>query len=445
VQDPSHHHRRSRFISPAAYPWLVVGLLWFCGFFNYADRQAVNSVFPLLSREFGLSHRQIGYLGSAFMFVYALSSPFTGYTVDFLSRRLLITLGLAFWSLICAATALSRNFAQLLLFRGAEGFGEAFYFPASMSFLADYHGPRTRSRAMSIHQTSVYLGTAGGAILAGYLAERHGWRSPFWVLGLVGMAYAVLLGFCLVEPARKRDEGSAGLADPTGEDGKRDPAGFASLVEKVARIVTNPAAALLLAVFVGANFVAATFLAWLPFYIFERFEQGVGNASTISTTWSLASLGGALCGGVAADWAARRIVGGRILVQSLGLMLGAPFVFLAGRSPTVATLIATLCGAGLCKGIYDANIFASLFDVVPPEDRGTAAGLMNTVGWTGGFLAPTVVGIASERLGLGLAIASTAAVYLLVSLLALVAARMAAIRARSLPPDHPSSPDRLPW
>ena len=115
----------------------------------------------------------------------------------------MITLGLAFWSLICAATALSRNFFQLIFFRGAEGLGESFYFPASMSVLADYHGPRTRSRALSIHQTSVYLGTAGGAVLAGYLGERLGWRSPFWVLGLAGMVYAVLLAFVLVEPRRE--------------------------------------------------------------------------------------------------------------------------------------------------------------------------------------------------------------------------------------------------
>jgi MFS family permease len=88
-------------------------------------------------------------------------------------------------------------------------------------------------------------------------------------------------------------------------------------------------------------------------------------------------------------------------------------------------LIGALAGAGLCKGIYDANIFASLFDVVRPEDRGTAAGLMNTVGWTGGFVAPTAVGLASEHFGLSVAIGSTAVVYLLVGLLALAAAYLA--------------------
>src|SRR5262245_3546156 len=203
VEKPAHDHR---FAVGASYPWLVVGLLWFCGFFNYADRQAVNSVFPLLTEEFKLSKTQLGVLGSAFMIVYASTAPIAGYVVDRVSRKVLIPLGLAFWSLICAATGGSRTFGQLLFFRGAEGLGESFYFPASMSFLADYHGPRTRSLALGVHQTSVYLGTAGGAVLAGFLGESYGWRSPFYVLGASGIVYALFLGFMLREPVRGQSE-----------------------------------------------------------------------------------------------------------------------------------------------------------------------------------------------------------------------------------------------
>ena len=194
-----------------------------------------------------------------------------------------------------------EEFLQLVLFRGAEGLGEAFYFPASMSVLADYHGPRTRSRAMSIHQTSVYLGTAGGAILAGYLGEHYGWRSPFWALGMAGLAYALFLGTVLREPVRDRAKGDPVAKRPAHgdlDDWDSIPADNDTVLEKIVRIVTNPAAALLLAVFVGANFVAATFLIWLPSYIFETFKVGLANSSTISTIWSLASLVGALCGGM---------------------------------------------------------------------------------------------------------------------------------------------------
>ncbi len=199
----------------------------------------------------------------------------------------------------------------------------------------------------------------------------------------------------------------------------------ASLLAKIEVIVRNPAAAMLLCVFIGANFVATTFLAWLPSLVERGFNLGLANSALTSTIWPLASVPGAALGGWLADRAARRSGGGRIRVQCLGLILAAPFVLLTGWSATVAMLMVGLVGAGLCKGIYDANIFASLYDVVPVADRGTAAGLMNTVGWTGGLVAPIVVGFASERFGLGAAVAWTAVVYLLVGSLAFAAARVA--------------------
>ncbi len=263
------------------------------------------------------------------------------------------------------------------------------------------------------YQTSVYQGTAGGAALTGFLAQRHGWRSPFWVLGLAGMLYALILVFCLIEPVRIASCANRDKAMPLDEDEWiAPPAHSDSLGGKIGRIVSNPAAALLLVVFVGANFVASTFLTWLPTFIFQKVSSSDWTISSFTSTlpgrWGRVSRGRS-AEGSAADRAARRRRGGRIRVQSLGLILAAPFVFLTGWSTSVSGLIAGLIGAGLCKGIYDSNIFASLFDVVAPEDRGIASGLMNALGWTGGLAAPFVVGVASDRLGLGLVIGSTAA------------------------------------
>ena len=417
-----------------AYPWYLVGLLWFCGFFNYADRMAVNAVFPVLKTEFALSNLQLGFIGSSFMIVYAVSAPFAGFLVDRASRRVLIATGLAFWSIVCAATGMVRSFGQLLVFRAAEGLGESFYFPASMTLLADYHPPTSRSRAMSVPQTRVYVGTAGGVWLAGVLAERYGWRSPFWVLGGVGTAYAVWLTTQIVEPARGKSEQSqvnAGPYDAPADDLLAAPP--PSLVANIREIVSTPAAALLLAVFVGANFVATAFMTWLPTFIGERFSLGLARSSLTSTAWSLASLVGVLSGGVLADLAARR-PGGRIGVQAVALLAAAPFVFAASGAKTIPHLVLTLVGVGFCKGVYDASIFASLFDVIRPSIRGTAAGLMNTVGWTGGALAPIAIGAFSDVLGLGRAIGATAPVYLIAGALALVASRLAA--AKPLRADH---------
>ncbi|GAC1471707.1 MAG: MFS transporter [Isosphaeraceae bacterium] len=409
----------------------MVSLLWLCGFFNYADRQAVNAVLPLIQKEFDLTNGQLGMIGSAFMIVYALSAPLAGFLVDSTSRRVLISLGLAFWSLICAATGFARNFNQLLFFRAAEGLGESFYFPASMTILADYHSSSTRSRAMSIHQTSVYVGSAGGVVLAGFLGERFGWRSPFWALGLLGIVFAVWLSTQIVEPLRGQSEITPGIdPEPLQEIAKRGKGEGANLYQSVMEVFSTSAAALLLLVFIGANFVAAAFMTWLTVFLSHRFSLGLTAASLTSTAWPLASLMGALFGGYFADRASFR-PGGRVRVQAHALIVGAPFVLAMYWANTVPLVLVTLIGIGTCKGVYDANIFASLYDVIRPPLRGTAAGLMNTVGWTGGALAPYLIGRLSESYGLGPAIASTAAVYLIAGLLALVAAKLSAAHRKT--------------
>src|SRR5436305_4902083 len=149
------------------YAWAVVAMLWCISFFNYADRQAIFSVFPLLKEEMKLTKVELGLLGSSFAWVYGLAAPFAGIIVDRVRRKSAILGGLQIWSVICLATALSRQYSHLLFFRAAEGLGETFYYSAATSMLSDYHGPRTRSRALGLHQTSVYVGTLACGLFAG--------------------------------------------------------------------------------------------------------------------------------------------------------------------------------------------------------------------------------------------------------------------------------------
>src|SRR4030095_12595042 len=189
--------------------WRVVAMLWCIAFFNYADRQAIFSVFPLLEREMHLSPVQLGLLGSGFAWVYGLAAPLAGAVVDRVSRRRVILAGLHVWSVICMATAASRSFAPLFFFRAAEGLGETFYFPASTSLISDYHDARTRSRALGLHQTSVYMGTIGRGFFVWLLAERHGWRLSFIVFGALGVLLGLALSRFLREPARGAADGVA--------------------------------------------------------------------------------------------------------------------------------------------------------------------------------------------------------------------------------------------
>src|SRR6266849_6513885 len=178
------------FARAGSYKWSVVAMLWGIAFFNYADRQAIFSVFPLLEREMHLTPVELGLLGSGFAWVYGLGAPFAGLIVDRVRRKIAILAGLHAWSGICVATAFSRTFGHLFFFRAAEGLGETFYYPASVSMLSDYHGPRTRSRALGLHQTSVYLGTIAGGFFAGLIGEHFGWRWSFILFGELG----ILLG-----------------------------------------------------------------------------------------------------------------------------------------------------------------------------------------------------------------------------------------------------------
>src|SRR3954471_5523660 len=199
--------------SHSAYRWLVVAMLWFVCLFNYADRQAIYSVYPLLKTEMQLTDIQLGIVGGSFMWVYAAALPFAGVIGDHFSRKTLILGGLIFWSLITLATALSTKYWHLVFFRGLEGLGEAFYFPASMSLISDYHSPRTRSRAMSFHQSSVYVGTIAGGTAAGFLAERFGWRSSFYLFGALGIVLGFVLLFTLKEPQRGQADQTEMTAD----------------------------------------------------------------------------------------------------------------------------------------------------------------------------------------------------------------------------------------
>jgi MFS family permease len=391
-------------------------MLWTICVCNYADRQAIFSVFPLLEREMQLTPVQLGLLGSAFAWVYGLAAPLAGMVVDRVTRKTAILGGLHAWSLICLATALSRNFRHLFFFRAAEGLGETFYFPASMALISDYHGRNTRSRAMGLHQTSVYVGTIGGGFFAGLIGQYYGWRLSFIVFGGLGILLGIVLQKFLVEPPR-------GAADGAGRSRASQPARGLSLPEFLRLISRTPTLPCLMGAFMCANFVAVVLLSWMPKFLYDKFNMSLAMAGLTATIFvQLASMAGAPVGGWIADAWRQRSPRGRLAVQMIGVVGGAPFVVLCAMTSSVGVLMVALTVWGFFKGLYDANIFASVFDVVGPEARGTAAGFMNAVGWlAGGGSAPLVIGIIAARESLGLAIALASTVYLAAGALLLTA------------------------
>lgn len=484
---------------PASYKWAIVAMLWCITLFNYADRMALNANMPLIRAEFGLEKPTGAMLGSAFGYSYGLCALFAGFTVDRVRRRTAVLVGLVVWSLICMGTATANSFWVLFAFLAMEGMGEAFYFPAAMSMVSDYHGKATRSRAMSINQTSVYIGTIGGSVLAGYLGVKWGWRAPFVVFGGLGIVLALVLWRFLHEPKRGAADRADTVADtgmdphllrvPTSAPADSGPflngtsgIGFGLLAGGVALLVwsimtikpdptivetikayvvgglavvvgvvllglrklrkdrefwaffnlffSTPSAILLLLAFFCANSVAVILLVWMPTFVVENLyasDMAMLAAANLFATMplQLASMIGSPSGGALADFLRSRTPRGRILVQMLGVLCAVPFVFFCGQAHTKIPLIVALAGWGLFKGVYDSNIFASVYDVIRPELRGMAAGFMNMVGWGGGALAPIAAGYIADSYkenGMGHAISGASAIYIVAGLLLFTAA-----------------------
>ena len=427
-------------VSPR-YKWWVVFMLWWVCFFNYADRQAIFAVFPTLRAEFGFDTVELGLIGSAFMWVYAGAAPAAGFIGDRLRRKDLILGGCLFWSFVTVTTGWCSKLWHFVTVRALEGFGETFYFPASMSLVSDYHDRRTRSRALSFHQSSVYLGTILGSWVGAWFAEHVGWRFGFYLFGGLGMVLALVLYRFLREPARGEADAAAGEVPHAAA-----PVSL-SLGETLRVVFRSPAVPLLMLAFVGANFVATIFLTWTPTFLVEKFGFRLASAGLSGTVFiHLASAASVPVAGALADRLTRRFAGGRMLVQAAGLLAGAVFVVMVGRTADTTALILAMTAFGACKGFYDSGIFASLFDAIEPRARGTAAGLMNTVGWGGGALGPLFVGWASkygsrptEVENMSDAIAFGGVIYLVAA--ALVAAALllfARQRRRERGPDRPA-------
>ncbi len=188
----------------------------------------------------------------------------------------------------------------------------------------------------------------------------------------------------------------------------------------------SPPALLLLFGFCCANFGAMVLLSWMPKFLYDRFGLSVALAGLSATIFvQFASMCGSPLGGWMADHLQMKRPGGRIAVQAAALFCGAPFILICSRTRSATVLAGALVIWGLFKGIYDANIFASLFDVIPPEARGTGAGVMNMVGWLGGGgLAPVTIGFLAQRIGLAAALGCTAGVYVLGGTVLLIASRL---------------------
>jgi MFS family permease len=378
-----------------------VGLFWFVFFLNQADRQVIFSVFPLVKTEMHLSDTQLGVIGSAFFWVYAFLVPVAGGLGDVFSRKWIVIGSLAVWSAATFGSSFAMGLAALVVLRAFTAAGEAFYYPSAASIISDYHGEETRSTALSIHQTANYCGVMVSGGLAGYIGQHYGWRHAFVLFGVAGIAVALVAAKFLVEPKRGQSEGA-----------KQAPAG--SAWSRCLGPLKTPSFGIHTLAFLAMLVALTAYLTWMPTLLYRRFGMNLAAAGLNATLWHhLGAMLGTLLGGRLADRMALRHVVSRPAIQAVGMFLGAPFIFLAGQANTPVAVFVALALFGLFRGVYDSNLFASPFEVVRPEARATATGLMLAVGFCGGGIGPLFAGRLSQQYNLGVALSATSIFYVL--------------------------------
>jgi MFS family permease len=356
--------------------WLVVALLWPVALLNYLDRQMLASMkFSVMEGipDIG-SDANWGRMLGQFKWVYAVMSPVGGYIADRFSRRWTICGSLFVWSAVTWATGQVTTYDGLLWTRSLMGISEAFYIPAALALIADYHTGPTRSRAVGVHQMAIYVGVIVGGF-SGYVADSPmlGWRFAFFACGIAGILYSFPLAFALRDAPRP----AASVAVPGN-----------SAAQSAKELLGNPSFILLVLYFTLPALAGWVVRDWMPAILKDQFGIGQGRAGVSATlSWQAAAIVGAVLGGWLADRWMRRNERGRIFVSAIGMCLIIPAIFGVGNAGTLSVAIGFLALFGLGWGFFDCNNMPILCQITRPEVRATGYGIMNLVSISCGGLA----------------------------------------------------------
>ncbi len=370
--------------------WLAVALLFPVALLNYLDRQMIAAMKVSVMKDIADigTEANWGLMLGKFKFVYAICSPIGGYIADRFSRKLTICASLFVWSAITWWTGHVESYAGLLWARTLMGISEAFYIPAALALIADFHLGHTRSRAIGLHQMGIYCGVMIGGF-AGYVADSPdlGWRTAFNYTGLAGVLYALPLIFLLKNPAR----------DSAGET-----AGAKLSVGVAAReLLSNRSFLLLVAYFTLPAVAAWVVRDWMPAILQKSFNISQGKAGvSASLYWQAAALIAAIFGGWLADSWMRRSPRGRIYVSAIGMGLIIPALFSVGNAPSANSFPLAVFGLvlfGIGWGFFDCNNMPILCQITRPELRATGYGIMNLVSMMFGGVADWVFGMLNDR------------------------------------------------
>lgn len=383
------------------YPWLVVALLWVVALLNYMDRQMLSTMQGAMKLDIVELQKAeaFGALMAVFLWIYGFVSPFAGVVADRVSRKKLVVGSLFVWSAVTYLMGYASDFTQLYWLRALMGVSEALYIPSALSLIADWHEGKSRSLAIGIHMTGLYVGQAVGGFGA-TIAATFSWHSTFYWFGIIGIAYSVVLALLLHDKPKAVD---AVAASP-------NPATLMkkeSLWRGLSVVLSTWAFWVILIYFAVPSLPGWATKNWLPTLFADNLGLDMAQAGPMSTiTIAASSFVGVLLGGVLSDKWVLRNIRGRIYTSAIGLGMTIPALVLLGFGHSVVAVVGAGMLFGIGFGMFDANNMPILCQIISAKYRATAYGIMNMVGVFAGAAVTHLLGKWTDggNLGMGFAV-----------------------------------------
>lgn len=400
------------------YPWLVVALLWVVALLNYMDRQMLSTMQDAMKLDIVELQKAeaFGALMAVFLWIYGIVSPFAGVVADRVSRKKLVVGSLFVWSAVTYLMGYASDFTQLYWLRALMGVSEALYIPSALSLIADWHEGKSRSLAIGIHMTGLYVGQAVGGFGA-TIAATFSWHSTFYWFGIIGIAYSVVLALLLHDKPKAVD---AVAASP-------DPATLMkkeSLWRGLSVVLSTWAFWVILIYFAVPSLPGWATKNWLPTLFEKNLSLDMALAGPMSTiTIAASSFVGVLLGGVLSDKWVLRNIRGRIYTSAIGLGMTIPALVLLGFGHSVVAVVGAGMLFGIGFGMFDANNMPILCQIISAKYRATAYGIMNMVGVFAGAAVTHLLGKWTDGGNLGMGFAVLGGIVIVALVLQLVCLR----------------------
>ena len=380
------------------YPWVVVGLLWVVALLNYMDRQMLSTMKEAMSHSIPELEKAetFGNLMAAFMWIYGLMSPFAGAIADRMNRKWLIVASLFVWSSVTLLMGFTHDFSTLYILRMVMGLSEAMYIPAALALIADFHTGKSRSLAIGVHMTGLYVGQALGGFGA-MLSHHLSWESTFIYFGLFGALYALVLATFLHETDAQLERIKNGAKTNESQSN-----GLNNVVQSFGKILSSVPFWGMLIFFTATSLPGWATKNWLPTLFEQNLHLNMQVAGPISTaTIALSSFIGVFVGGAISDRWVRTNVKGRVYTSAMGLGMMAPALAFLGFGSSYWSVIGGgfLFGFGL--GFFDTNNMPILCQFFSSRYRSTAYGVMNMSGVIAGGYITKMLGKSTDAGNLG--------------------------------------------